>query len=1001
LSLRNSAIVVLAAIGTAPCLAQAPEQWQASWVWGSKNEQQGPGYFRMAFVIQGEVEVATLQGSGDDGYTLFVNGEKARESGFGFNRTDVTDVRPYLVQGRNVIAALCQNCAFPGGFLAQLQIVYTDGREQLFVSDRDTRFWHEEQAGWNEVDFDDAGWEACRELSRPPGGAWGPLPLQYAGRRAQLKLLSIEVPESVRAGESVSVRATVLPTAPLTRDESVSVRLLRGDGTVGSVVQAPDRPTTSWVPGQAVDLGPIPVPVNLFTASGTIELEFGLTRSAFEGLGNAVRREVDVQGREGTVSPTPARVGDLGGAPALFIGGRPAVPMMYLQGRTPVPAEYGQMARAGYRVFSLSIDMGWRGEGVYDYADTDHRIISALEQAQDAYVIPRVEVTAPAWWCDAHPEETVGCADGTHWVEDDFGGTKHQSFASELWRSEAAEALVKLIEHFRESPYADRVVGYHIASGIYGEWHLWSPSHLPDVSEPMRQAFIGWCRGKYGDNLEKLNAAWGTELGSFEEITCATREERLSSDLGVFLDLKRSCRVPDYWRCLHEASASAVGHFCRVVKEATGGDAVTGAFFSYQLDIDWPQEGGHLEAHRAFSDPNIDFFSSPHSYSHRALGQEAAFRAYVASIQAHGKLFIDEGDDRTHLSGDKPYMHTENTEQDIAIMRRETLNALTNRVGLWWFDMTSGWFNDPELLKAAGELHELGERTLTRPRESYAEIAVVYDPTNYYGLTDWIAGKDALCLPLCNEQAIELQRIGAPYDVLLLQDALAPGARDYRCYVFCNTWHMSRELREQVQKRLQGEGRTLVFAYAPGFSSEGGLDIEGMRQLTGMDFELDEAGGPLRAQWTEDAGGIDGLAARAEWGTDRSMAPRFRVTDPEAMALADWADGSGTAAAAAIHDGWTSVYCGTAPIPAALLADSAARAGVHLWTDSWRTGANLWAGNGLVGVHTAAEGPVRFDLPWEATVTDAITGTPIAAGTRSFEVELPKWTTAIYSLQRQ
>ena len=317
--------------------------------------------------------------------------------------------------------------------------------------------------------------------------------------------------DRVRAGESVSVRATVLPTAPLTRDESVSVRLLRGDGTVGSVVQAPDRPTTSWVPGQAVDLGPIPVPVNLFTASGTIELEFGLTRSAFEGLGNAVRREVDVQGREGTVSPTPARVGDLGGAPALFIGGRPAVPMMYLQGRTPVPAEYGQMARAGYRVFSLSIDMGWRGEGVYDYADTDHRIISALEQAQDAYVIPRVEVTAPAWWCDAHPEETVGCADGTHWVEDDFGGTKHQSFASELWRSEAAEALVKLIEHFRESPYADRVVGYHIASGIYGP--LTQPTAVvssyayPYMRSPRVDLICHYAMGAMGQTPDECIAA--------------------------------------------------------------------------------------------------------------------------------------------------------------------------------------------------------------------------------------------------------------------------------------------------------------------------------------------------------------------------------------------------------------------------------------------------------------------------------------------------------------
>lgn len=989
---------LIAVIVCVPAVAQPPEQWQAFWVWGSVNQQQGPGYFRLSFEVDGELDFATLQGSGDDGYSLSINGAHVRDGGFGFNRTDVTDALPHLRQGKNVIACLCRNAAFPGGFLAQLQLVYADGRQRVIVSDRQTRFSPEEIEGWTLPEFDDSDWEQCEELTRPPGGAWGPLPLEYAGRRGRLKLVDLQVPEEVAAGETLRLTAIVSPTAPMESDEKLHVRILRDRAVLGSVELAPQPASSQWQVGQEVALGPVEVGVNRFLHSGPVEVEFSLSRCTFEGVGDAATRTVQVTGKEGTLSPTPAHVADCGGAPALYIAGKPAVPMMYLQGQSPVAAEYGQMAAAGYYVFSLGIGLGWQGDGVFDYRDTDNRIATALEQAPDAYVIPRVHISAPTWWCMAHPEQVAGYADGTEHVIDDWGGTRHESFASALWREDAGAALRSLIAHFRQSPYADRIVGYHIATGIYGEWHLWSPPHLPDTSEPMRQAFIAWATERYEGEVAKLNAAWGTQLGSFADITCATEEERMASDLGVFKDLSRSRRVADYWQCLHETTVDAIEHFCGVAKEATDRQAVTGVFYAYLTDIGWPQEGGHLAAHKAYQSPDVDFFSSPHSYSHRAMGEDGAFRAYPASIQAHGKLFIDEGDDRTHLSGDKPYMHAQSTEQDIAIMRRETLNALSNRTGLWWFDMTTGWFNDPELLKAAAELHDLGERTLARPRHSWTQIAVVFDPTTYYAMADWKTDKDALCQELCNQQFRELQRIGAPYDVLLLQDALAPEARDYRCYVFLNTWHMTAQQREQLT-RLQAEGRSLVFAYAPGFSSDEGLRVEHMSQLTGMSFEPEEAGGNLQARWSEAVAEVDGLEPGGQYGPDKAMAPRFRVVGEGATPLAEWVEGGGAAAAVAAHEGWTSFYSGTGRIPAALLAEAARRAGVHLWTDAWRSRVNLWAGNGLLGVHTAEAGPVRFSLPAEARVTDAITGEVVAEGTRGFEVDLGKWQTAIYALE--
>ena len=974
--------------------------WKAFWVWGTKNTRGGKGFFRLPFRATSPVRSAIVQGSGDDGYELFINGHKVRSSGFGFNRTDKTDLTPHVREGANLLAAVCTNAAFPGGWLAQLHLVYQDGNEETVISDHSTRFHHEEEVGWTQDGFDDGHWESCTEIARPPQGVWGPLPLEYAGVRRRLQLVTLGAPSAVSAGEDLQARLVVRCFSVSAKRAELSIQVARDGAQLGSLRVPVVPPASGWAPGADITIGPVAVPINGYAPSGAAELTLALTGCTFDDIGTSLTREVNVTGREGQLRIPRARVAEHMGAPALFVDDEPLPAMLYLQGRSPIPAEYAQMARAGYRVFSLGLPLGWTGHEQYDYASVDATMLAVLAGAPDGYFIPRVSVSAPAWWCEAHPDELIKCADWTGWVDDVWGGTKHQSFASALWREQAGEALRRLIEHIRTSTYADRVIGYHVASGIYGEWHLWSPPHLPDVSRPMREAFIRWAQQRYEGDMKALNLAWGSKLASLDEIACATQEERFSSDLGVFKDLSKSRHVADYWRCLHETSVEAINHFCKIVKEATDRRAVTGVFYAYLTDIGWPQEGGHLAAHRAMTSPDIDFFSSPHTYSHRAMGEDGAFRAYPASIALHGKLFIDEGDDRTHLSGDKPYMHAQNIEQDIAIMRREGLNVLTNRVGAWWFDMTTGWFNDSRLLDTAAQLRAIGQSTLDRPRESYSEIALVYDPTVYYALADWKTQKDALDLPLCNEQFRQMQRVGAPYDVLLLDDLFHPRSRNYKCYIFANTWQMLDQQRQQILTRLQRDGKALIFAYAPGFSSPDGLNVEHIAQLTGMQFEQRSDAAGMQVVNTDDAGEEPVLTPGAKWGPDKTMAPRFAVKPEGCRVLAHWLDDDTPAVAAAEHAGWLSVYCGTGPIPAPLIAWAAKQAGVHIWTEAWRGGANFYAGNGLMGLHTAQEGAHTFALPWSATVRDATTGREMLKDGRTFTVQLPRWTTAIYALER-
>ena len=70
----------------------------------------------------------------------------------------------------------------------------------------------------------------------------------------------------------------------------------------------------------------------------------------------------------------------------------------------------------------------------------------------------------------------------------------------------------------------------------------------------------------------------------------------------------------------------------------------------------------------------------------------------------------------------------------------------------------------------------------------------------------------------------------------------------------------------------------------------------------------------------------------AGFGVKEHHFPRFIVRDKHAEVLGEWQDGLGPAFARTEHDGFTSVYVGTAPLPVRILRALALKAGVPLWS---------------------------------------------------------------------
>ena len=88
--------------------------------------------------------------TGDDGYTLFVNGDQIGSGNTWFVAQEYTVPS---IAGKNVIAVKCEDMSDKGGFLAEI-----DFNGMLYVTDESWRVSITEETNWNTVEYNDLAW---------------------------------------------------------------------------------------------------------------------------------------------------------------------------------------------------------------------------------------------------------------------------------------------------------------------------------------------------------------------------------------------------------------------------------------------------------------------------------------------------------------------------------------------------------------------------------------------------------------------------------------------------------------------------------------------------------------------------------------------------------------------------------------------------------------------------------------------------------------------------
>lgn len=687
------------------------------------------------------------------------------------------------------------------------------------------------------------------------------------------------------------------------------------------------------------------------------------------------------------------RVASWHGAPALFHDGKPVPPILFWQWEMQ-EEDARALARVGVDRFSMFGSFGhyahpyFTEKGFAGLAYQETNLDALLRWLPGASVLPRLFYAAPEEWIAAHPEECIRYLNPNvvepvpEWKS---GSIPRESMASERYRREFDPVFRAAVRRLY-GKYGDRLMGLHVCGGPCGEHHSWDVltqvCHHPtapvskfgfgDGSRPMTERFRRFLREKYGKE--------------FPDAHVPTMEERLHLDVdGVWRDPVKSRRVIDYFECLNRVIVDNIGHYTGLVKEESGGHLPTMVFYGYISDWDWTVECDHRAVSRALSLPSVDMLSAPHTYRRRGLGEDGQMRTFAASVALHGKFFVSEGDDRTHLESLKAkpdgFGCARTLEDSLALLYREFGMAVTHGVGLWYMDIGRENFRHPEILAAVGRMRRAAEESLRHDRAHLSEVAVVSNPESEFYLGYRRTEANNVSYAAYVDQMATLYRSGAPFDWYVAEDLQTVVDRNYKLVVFLDCQYMT-DAQAALVERLKADGRTLVFVHATGYVSDAGLSRARMERICDTRMRADVVRGLVATN-----GVCAGLYQKG----------LFVPAEGEVLACGFGGMSSTPVVVRRKSGDHNSVFAAIPCLAPSMLRNLYREAGVHVYTDQ---DVVLSANRSWLMIHTDHADDYRIRLGRRATrVTDVTCGVVVGRDVEDFAYPMKKHATAVFLLE--
>ncbi|GEM_PF-2989547 len=634
-----------------------------------------------------------------------------------------------------------------------------------------------------------------------------------------------------------------------------------------------------------------------------------------------------------------------------------------------------------------------------------------------------------------YPGNMTTFEDGTedYWWE---AGKKKErySFASSHWERRASESLLQMLEELAKQPFADRVFAMKVTFGVTGEGGWWSEfnwgEHGIDYSPAMQDYFREYVKQKYGNNVTKLQAAWG-EAVSFDNVhipsmaergidmptSCNEGTYRIPGNFGHFRDpqAQGSQRIIDFNMAMSNVMAERLNYFCEVIKRATDGKLLAGGLHSPPFCatlFHWAGSGG-FEA--LLKSPYVDFDSTPWTYEGRALGEGLFFRGPADAMALRKKCLWMECDTRTSSVCEKQrkYGAPLDVQGDRENLRRDFIRLITSTANGYWYEINFPWFTEEEQREIIAEIGITAKRLTKLDRRRNADIAVIYDWDSIFYASEFVNFTS-----LCRQMLQEFVRIGADFDMYTIDDIGKPEVNNHKLFIFPNAIQLSDEQRGRISRHLKRDGKVLLWSYAPGLINPDAatkLSVAHSSDVTGMTlgFIMERLSPLMEVVKGNDRMNIKmpkdyqfgaqprpvttgpGYAVPEKPFIPEPIAvyPQFNVTDVGAKALGKYLDTGQTGYAVKRLKDWTSIYVGTYLISSCVLRDAAREAKVHLYLE---TDDIVYHNRSLLGIHTATAGRKIIRLPKRCDVYDIFENKLVGKSIDRFETTLEAGKTVLY-----
>lgn len=624
-------------------------------------------------------------------------------------------------------------------------------------------------------------------------------------------------------------------------------------------------------------------------------------------------------------------------------------------------------ASAGANFVSTTIPFPWPKPGqAENWCNVDAILDIALKANPKALLIPRIQVYAPEWWLEQHPDEKMRWESGTH--------PNIASPASELFKKEASIRLQKLVQHL-ENTLGEHIAGYHPNGQMTGEWFYQDSWDRPlnGYSTCDTLAFRSWLKSRYTSDLE-IRQAWNDQAVTLNTAEVPSAEKRHRSPGGIFRDPETEQQVMDFVHFQQKSMADSVCGYAKVVRKATSGRKLVLAFYGYVFEFAPMSTGagssGHYALRQILDSPDIDIVCSPISYGDRGLGQAAPCMTAAESVALAGKMWLNEDDTRTSLVTEKNFSATEqvltSVDQTNQLLIRNVAQESTRNFATWWADLAaSGWFDSPGMWAQMKLMKQMDDYYINNAKPFRPEIALVLDEQSMLMLSD---GSEKVGGPLVLEARRELSRIGAPYGQYLLDDVIH-GKVKAKMYVFAAAWKLDAKQRASLLKATKGS--VCIWAYAPGYFDGLKPSLGSMKQLTGFAIKLIDL--PQSYAIPESMELKDSIF----YVRPEKMSPTFSVTDAiQSEIQAKYPDGS-VAVAMRKREGGVTVFWGTPGWNRVFLRKLAAKAGVHRYT---QLDCVVYANGDVLALHATKAGAVQIDTRRQDPVYDLMTGRKLGMG---------------------